>query len=75
MDNLLKSTDDYNSKTVVYNNETLDEYFSARYDKSTEIYQIKKWQKDFNNANGFSITCGIVNFEPEVIKNNARRYS
>ena len=44
MDNLLKSIDDYNSKTVVYNNETLDEYFSARYDKSTEIYQIKKWQ-------------------------------
>ena len=68
MDNLLKSTDDYNSKTVVYNNETLDEYFSARYDKSAEIYQIKKWQKDFDRANGFSITCGIVNFEPDDIK-------
>lgn len=67
MDKLLKSTNDYSLKTTVFNDDTLDEYFSARYDKSAEIYQIKKWQKDFKTANGFSITCGIVNFEPEEI--------
>ena len=63
----LKNADDFQLRSLIYNDELLDEYFAARYDKSAEIFQIKRWQRDFNNAGGFSITCGVASVEPDKI--------
>ena len=49
----------------------VDEYLYSVYDKSNEIYQTRKWLSDFKNNNGFGITCGIVNFEPDALENKS----
>ena len=41
----------------------LDEYLIAKLDKNAEAYQLKKWIRDFN-ANGFSMSGGILTFIP-----------
>ena len=46
----------------------LDEYLLFIYDKTFEIYQIKKWISDFNHNNGFSMTGCIANFDSESIE-------
>lgn len=46
----------------------LDEYLLYRYDKSAEMYQIKKWLMDFDNNKGFSITGGAMTFKPDFMK-------
>jgi len=46
----------------------LDEYLYSIYDKANEIYQTKKWIRDYDRNNGFGITCGVVNIEPESIE-------
>lgn len=48
--------------------EELSEYLVSAYDKTFEIHQIKKWLKDFNENDGFSMTGGLVNFSPESMK-------
>ena len=46
----------------------LDEYLYSVYDKASEIYQTKKWMSDYEQNNGFGITCGVVNFAPESLE-------
>ena len=46
----------------------LDEYLLSIYDKTFEIHQIKKWIKDFNQNEGFSITGGVIDFNQESVK-------
>ena len=46
----------------------LDEYLRFCYDKSAELFQIKKWLNDFRNNEGFSITGSVVSFRPEFMK-------
>jgi len=46
----------------------LDEYLFSIYDKAHEIYQTKKWISDFKQNNGFGITSGVVNFEPDSLE-------
>ncbi len=48
----------------------LDEYFYSVYDKAHEIYQTKKWINDYMQNDGFGITCGVVNLEPESLEYN-----
>ena len=47
----------------------LDEYLLSEYDKTFEIYQLKKWIYDFETNNGFSITGGTIIFKPEYLEN------
>ena len=46
----------------------LDEYLKTVYDKTAEMYQIKKWITDFNKHAGFSISGGVINLKPEDYK-------
>ena len=46
----------------------LDEYLFSIYDKAADIYQTKKWIHDFSQNDGFGITGGIVNFEPDSLE-------
>ena len=46
----------------------LDDYLRFCFDKSAELFQTKKWLKDFMNNGGFSITGSVVDFKPEFIK-------
>ncbi len=39
------------------------EYLAAKYDKNHEIYRLKSWIKEFQK-NGFSVTSGVVTFQP-----------
>ena len=47
----------------------LDEYLLAVYDRTFEIYQIKKWLNDFDKNSGFGITGGIVRFNKNALEN------
>ena len=49
------------------NTDQLNEYFINKYDRSHELYRLKKWIKDFNK-NGFNITGGIATFKPSYYK-------
>ncbi len=46
----------------------LDEYLLSIYDKSPQIYQIKKWISDFQLNNGFSVSGGVVTFTPATLQ-------
>ena len=46
----------------------LDEYLTAMYDKSAEIYQIRKWIKDYNMSGGFGFTASIVDYTPQMLE-------
>lgn len=46
----------------------LDEYLNFHYNKSHEIYQIKKWLDDFNYNQGFKITGVAISFKPKFLK-------
>jgi len=46
----------------------LDDYLKFCFDKSAELFQTKKWLKDFLDNDGFSITGSVVDFKPEFIK-------
>lgn len=43
------------------------DYLIDKYDKSHELYRLRKWIKDFNN-NGFNITGGVATFKPSAYR-------
>lgn len=45
----------------------LSDYLINKYDKSHEIYKLKKWIKDFN-VNGFNLSGGVATFKPSYYK-------
>ena len=47
----------------------LDEYLKFKFDKSAELFQVKKWLRDFKENKGFSITGSAVTFNPNFMKN------
>ena len=49
----------------------LVEYIRTKYDKTQEIYQIKKWMSDFKQNKGFSITGSVVTFTPDKIQDKS----
>lgn len=52
----------------------LDEYLAYIYNKTSEIFQTKKWMRDFQRNDGFGITCGVVNLAPNSFKNKNPMY-
>ena len=43
------------------------EYLIDKYDRSHELYRVRKWIRDFNK-NGFNITGGVAIFKPSAYK-------
>lgn len=46
----------------------INEYLIDKYDRSHEIFRLKKWIKDFN-SNGFNLSGGVATFKHSYYKN------
>lgn len=61
---------DSKTNQSIFDNDKLYEYLDEKFNKRSDIYQIKKWLNDFNR-NSFSITSGIADIDKSAFDNAA----
>lgn len=54
-------------RNVIYSTH-LNDYINARYEKTAQIAHTRNWLRDHEQNCGFTITCGVVDMSPEVLK-------